>query len=73
MLIAPLWILEELDQNYANIRLVAITCFILVFFLLVAVATTARVYDALAATAAYSVVLMMFLQFGASASGPGSS
>lgn len=68
MLIAPLWTLEELDQNYTDIRLAVITGFIIVFFLLVAVATTARVYDALAATAAYSAVLMVFLQFGASAS-----
>lgn len=64
MLIAPLWILEQINHDRPSARLGAITGFIVVFFLLVAVATTARVFDALAATAAYSAVLMVFLQLG---------
>jgi hypothetical protein len=63
MLIAPLWVLKKIDHGDPNIKLGTITVFIVVFFLLLAVATTARVFDALAATAAYSAVLMVFLQF----------
>ncbi|CZR68524.1 uncharacterized protein PAC_18423 [Phialocephala subalpina] len=66
MLIAPLWILEQINHDRPSARLGAITGFIVVFFLLVAVATTARVFDALAATAAYSAVLMVFIQLGSS-------
>lgn len=66
MLIAPLWILEQINHDRPSARLGAITGFIIVFFLLVAVATTARVFDALAATAAYSAVLMVFIQLGSS-------
>lgn len=62
MLIAPLWVLEKIDHGLPNVKLGAITVFIVVFFVLVAVATTARVFDALAATAAYAAVLMVFLQ-----------
>jgi hypothetical protein len=62
MLIAPLWVLEKIDHGLPNVKLGAITVFIVVFFVFVAVATTARVFDALAATAAYSAVLMVFLQ-----------
>ena len=62
MLIGPLWILEFVDGSLK--RLGAITSFITGFFLLVAVATTARIFDVLAATAAYSAVLMVFLQIG---------
>lgn len=64
MLIAPLWILEQINHDRPSARLGAITGFIVVFFLLVAVATTARVFDALAATAAYSAVLTVFIQLG---------
>jgi hypothetical protein len=62
MLIAPVWVLDKIDHGLPNVKLGAITAFIVVFFVLVAVATTARVFDALAATAAYSAVLMVFLQ-----------
>jgi hypothetical protein len=62
MLVGPLWALAYIkgQQN----RLACITAFIALFFVLVAVATTARVFDALAAAAAYSAVLMVFLQVG---------
>ena len=63
MLVGPLWILDLFYQSSNQIRLGIITGFIILFFILVAVATTARVYDALAAAAAYSAVLMVFLQF----------
>lgn len=62
MLVGPLWVLEVFNQSDNKIRLGIITGFIMLFFVLVAVATTARVFDALAAAAAYSAVLMVFLQ-----------
>jgi hypothetical protein len=61
MLIGPLWILAYV--HHTAIRLGVISGFIVVFFVVVAVATTARVFETLAAAAAYSAVLMMFLQF----------
>jgi hypothetical protein len=70
MLIVPIWVLNTIDlyyssdPNLSNMRLGIISGFIVVFFVLVGVATTAKVFDALAATAAYSAVLMVFLQFG---------
>lgn len=63
MLVGPLWALAYI-QGQQN-RLACITAFIAVFFVLVAVATRARVFEALAAAAAYSAVLMVFLQVGA--------
>jgi hypothetical protein len=60
MLIGPLWILAYV--HHTAIRLGVISGFIVVF-VAVAVATTARVFETLAAAAAYSAVLMMFLQF----------
>ena len=62
MLVGPLWILYVFNQSSGWIRLGIITGFIILFFVLLAVATTARVFDALAAAAAYSAVLMVFLQ-----------
>jgi hypothetical protein len=62
MLVGPLWVLEVFNQSDNKIRLGIITGFIMLFFVLVAVATTARVFDALAAAAAYSAVLMVFMQ-----------
>lgn len=66
MLIGPLWWLNKVQV--AEKRLGIITGFIALFFVLVAVATTARVVDALAAAAAYSAVLMVFMQLQVSAS-----
>jgi len=63
MLIGPLWILNVVQNTEA--RLGVITGFIALFFVLVAVATNAKVFESLAAAAAYSAVLMVFLQLGA--------
>ncbi|KAL3458233.1 hypothetical protein BJX64DRAFT_292389 [Aspergillus heterothallicus] len=62
MLIAPLWILAYVPGTQH--RLIVITSFISVFLFLVSLGTTAKPYDALAATAGYSAVLMVFLQTG---------
>jgi hypothetical protein len=62
MLLGPLWVLEIFNSSRDDVRLGIITGFIALFFVLVAVATTARIFDALAAAAAYSAVLMVFLQ-----------
>ena len=62
MLIGPLWLLEYITRD--PIRLGIITAFIVLFFVLIVVATTAQLFEGLAATAAYSAVLMMFLQLG---------
>ena len=60
MLVAPLWVLNFIEGSV--VRLGVITAFITVFFILAALATTARVFETLAATAAYSAVLMVFVQ-----------
>lgn len=65
MLIGPLWWLNYLPNPEA--RLGVITGFVVAFFVIVAKATTASVYETLAAAAAYSAVLMVFMQ-----SSPGS-
>lgn len=61
MLLGPLWVLQIFETSSGQVRLGIITGFITLFFVLVAVATTARIFDALAAAAAYSAVLMVFL------------
>jgi len=60
MLIGPLWILNRVSST--DIKLAVISVFIFVFFVLVNIGTPARVYEALGAAAAYSAVLMVFLQ-----------
>lgn len=62
MLIGPLWLLKFVTDPTK--RLGIISGFIVAFFILVNLATTARVYEALGAAAAYSAVLMVFLQNG---------
>jgi hypothetical protein len=62
MLIGPLWILIYVVKPHQ--RLGVITGFIVLFYVVVAVATTARPWESLAATAAYSAVLMVFIQLG---------
>jgi hypothetical protein len=69
MLIGPLWLLGYYSDSFWEVRMAIITGFIVFFFVLVAVATTARVFDALAAAAAYSAVLMVFMQLGTPISG----
>ncbi|KAF2432599.1 hypothetical protein EJ08DRAFT_567086, partial [Tothia fuscella] len=62
MLIGPLWILNKVQDTESQLGV--ITGFIALFFVLVAVATNAKIFESLAAAAAYSAVLMVFLQMG---------
>jgi hypothetical protein len=64
MPIPPLWILEMVSRDHARTRLGYITGFIVVFFLLMIMATTARVTHALATTTTYSALLIIFIQMG---------
>lgn len=61
MLIGPIWALAYIKP--ITQRLAVISCFIVVFFVVVVITIT-RLYEALAATAAYSAVLVVFLQTG---------
>jgi hypothetical protein len=61
MLIGPIWALAYLEPIIY--RLAVISSFIVIFFVVLAV-TRSRLYEALAATAAYSAVLVVFLQAG---------
>ena len=60
MLIAPLWILAFVHGTID--RLGIITLFIVLFLVLLSFTTVAKPFESLAATAAYSAVLMVFLQ-----------
>ena len=60
MLIAPLWILAFLGGLVQ--RLGVISAFIVLFVALVSITTVAKPFESLAAAAAYSAVLMVFLQ-----------
>jgi hypothetical protein len=60
MLVGPLWWLAFVHGIVH--RLAIITGFITIFFILVDVATDAGIFNSLAAAAAYSAVLMVFLQ-----------
>jgi hypothetical protein len=60
MLIVPLWVLNE--TNGTRTRLGVITGFIVLFLGLIAFTTVARPFESLAAAAAYSAVLVVFLQ-----------
>ncbi|KAI1212293.1 uncharacterized protein F4807DRAFT_457793 [Annulohypoxylon truncatum] len=64
MLIAPIWILQWL-QNQVY-KLVVITLFVFVFLLTLSLAMATKPFEALGATAAYAAVLMVFLQLGGS-------
>ena len=64
MLTGPLWVLNYVDGE--NSRLGIITSFIAAFYILVSTATTASPSDAIAAVAAYSAVLTVFLTLSAS-------
>ena len=61
MLIGPIWALAYIQRM--EYRLAVISGFIVVFFVVLAI-TRSRLYEALAATAAYSAVLVVFLQAG---------
>lgn len=58
MLIGPLWDLYKVGPS--NSRLGIISAFIVVFYFLVIIAMTAKVFESFAAVAAYSAVLMFF-------------
>ncbi|KAI1457149.1 hypothetical protein F4805DRAFT_475395 [Annulohypoxylon moriforme] len=64
MLIAPIWILQSL-QNQVY-KLIVITLFIFIFLLTLSLAMATKPFEALGATAAYAAVLMVFLQLGSS-------
>ncbi|KAH7408759.1 hypothetical protein DE146DRAFT_777400 [Phaeosphaeria sp. MPI-PUGE-AT-0046c] len=61
MLIGPIWILASLQSM--KHRLAVVSAFIVIFFTILA-AIRSRIYENLAATAAYSAVLVVFLQAG---------
>ena len=71
LLIGPLWLLQHFStdtvRSNLSIRLVIITCFLVVFAGLLSIITVARPFETLAATAAYGAVLMVFMQLN---SGP---
>lgn len=62
MLIAPLWVLAHTEVMWKQLGI--ITGFIMLFLGLVAFTTAARPFESLAAAAAYSAVLVVFLQIG---------
>jgi hypothetical protein len=64
MLIAPLWILESMSSPIY--RLAVITVFIVLFLALVAFTMPSNPLGSLATAAAYSAVLVVFLQIGSS-------
>lgn len=65
MLIGPLWLLQHLVEGQEpRARLIVITCFMVVFTLLLSIVTVAKPFEALAATAAYGAILMVFMQLG---------
>ncbi|KAL3450473.1 hypothetical protein BJX65DRAFT_305313 [Aspergillus insuetus] len=70
MLIAPIWILAFTEPIV--LKLTIITIFILLFLSLVSLGTNAKPYESLAAKAAYSAILMVFLQLGGSGIAQGS-
>ncbi|OBT62557.1 hypothetical protein VE03_07366 [Pseudogymnoascus sp. 23342-1-I1] len=64
MLIGPIWALYKVEPS--NKRLGIISGFIVIFYILVGIATTAKLFESLAAVAAYSAVLMVFMQIQSS-------
>lgn len=66
MLIVPLWILQHIAAQRPNLeaRLGVITGFLILFTILLSIFTVAKLFEVLAATAAYGAVLMVFMQLG---------
>lgn len=60
MLIGPMWVVYRVTDP--TIRLAIISSFIVLFYVLVNIATTAKVFESLAAVAAYAAILMVFMQ-----------
>lgn len=64
MLIAPIWLLQNLstEKPGLNRQLTVITVFMIAFTIMIHARTAAKPYETLAATAAYGVILMVFMQ-----------
>ncbi|KAI1413760.1 hypothetical protein F5Y13DRAFT_198111 [Hypoxylon sp. FL1857] len=62
MLVAPLWILQALEDTHW--KLATITFFVVICLLFLTLATLGKPFERLAATAGYSAVLVVFLQLG---------
>ncbi|KAJ4263347.1 hypothetical protein NW762_006165 [Fusarium torreyae] len=60
LLILPLWILQALGN--LKMKLGVITIFVFVFLLILSLAMVSKPFEALAATAAYAAILMVFIQ-----------
>ena len=74
MLLAPLWLLQMSLQQGANSQwhiLTIVSAFVVGFAILLAFVAVAQPFEVLAATAAYSAVLMVYLQIGSSSCQPG--
>jgi hypothetical protein len=61
-LIGPLWILK--NQTSDSTHLWTISSFLSGFNVFISIATVAKPFESLAATAAYAAVLMVFMQLG---------
>ena len=70
MLVAPLWWLQKMttDESKLSQRLAIITGFLALFVGLTSIVSVAKPFEVLAAAAAYSAVLMVFMQLGSSSS-----
>ncbi|KAI0539624.1 hypothetical protein GGR58DRAFT_463552 [Xylaria digitata] len=62
ILITPIWVLQAIES--LQIKLAAITGFVLVFLLLLSFVMVSKPFEALGVTAAYAAVLMVFIQVG---------
>ncbi|KAH8751229.1 hypothetical protein BGZ57DRAFT_834174 [Hyaloscypha finlandica] len=60
MFIAPFWALDVISNTLSKLGL--ITGFVVLFYCMVTLCTTARSFETLAAAAAYAAVLMVFIQ-----------
>lgn len=60
--IVPMWLLESISVS--DREALIMTSLISLFFILVAFATTAKIFEALAAAAAYATVLLVCVQTG---------
>jgi hypothetical protein len=60
MLIVPIWALDNVASN--DIKLGIISGFIVLFYIIVGLATPANIYESLVALAAYTAILIVFMQ-----------
>lgn len=66
MIIGPIWALYRVDSQSTRLGIISV---FIVFFYILGVAITAKVFESLAAVAAYSAVLMVFMQIQGNAVG----